>query len=89
MATAGTGYHIGRAGSDGGGAEHRAGSVFRLGVSSGGEYHRLFVAGDVVAEFSALQDRLTQPGNIAVTEDAPAGGKETSFFTINLNILST
>ena len=67
------------------------------GVADGGVHHGLLVAGLVVAQdvlglagvllVLALQQRLADAGDVAVTEDAPAAGEERGLDTVSLDVL--
>ena len=63
-------------------AHQRPQPVAHLRERSGGVHHRLFVAAQVIREVRVLLQRLAHAGNIAVSEDTEATGKEILFPSI-------
>src|SRR5204862_3756530 len=71
------GDHVRRARPDRGRAGQRAEPVLHPRVAGRGVHHRLLVPGLVVGEeLRALVERLADPGDVAVAEDAEAAAEE-------------
>ena len=72
----GRGQHVGGARANRCGARQGGETVLHPRVGRRGVHHRLFVAALVVAELRGLLQRLTDPGDVAVPEDAEAAGEQ-------------
>ena len=81
------GDHVGRARSDGRGADKGLQAVLHLGVAAGEVHPGLFVAHHDVRKVRVLLQRLADAGHVAVPEDAQHSGKERSLLPVPLNIL--
>ncbi|MNS28661.1 hypothetical protein D3C72_606450 [compost metagenome] len=88
MGQGGGGDHVGRAGTDGGGADHRPLATHLLGVGDSGVGHPLFVVGAPGRQDVAVRlQGLAQTGDIAVAEDGPAAGEIGDFGAIDDDVL--
>ena len=84
----GAGHHVGRARTDRGGAGEGPQSIRHARIAHGGMDHGLFVARQVIGEVvPALEERLTETGHVAVTEDAEAAREETMLLVVALDRL--
>ena len=93
----GAGQHVGGAGTDAGGDGPGRQPILLAGVGDRGVHHRLFVAAEHILQpgFATglhgldfvLQQSLTEPGHIAVAEDAEAPGEELAAQPVALDVL--
>ncbi|GGZ78694.1 hypothetical protein GCM10010389_15290 [Streptomyces echinoruber] len=84
----GTGDQVGGAGPDGGGHRVRGEPVAVPGVADGRVHHGLLVAALVVRHHvGVLHQRLADPGDVAVAEDAPGGPDEPLPHAVPLGVL--
>ena len=80
--------HVGRAGSDRGGAGKSRQAVLVLGIGDRGEHLRLLVAALVIAELGrVLLQGLANAGDVAVAEDAPHAGEEAVLVAVAGDVL--
>src|SRR5215208_1681843 len=80
--------HVGRAGSYGARASERLEPVLLPGVGCGGVDHRLLVPRLVVGELvPILLERLSDSGDVAVSEDAEGTGEQALLHPVALDVL--
>ena len=87
-----TGEHVAGTRTDGRGHREGLQPVQLPGVADGDVHHGLLVAALVVRQFAGrhqfgLQQRLTEPGDVAVPEDPEAAGEELAFHAVSLGVL--
>lgn len=84
----GAGDEVGGAGADGGGDGLRGQAVELAGVADGGVHHGLLVAALVVGhQVLRLDERLADPGDVPVAEDAPGAADQPVAYAVALGVL--
>ena len=84
----GAGDHVGRPGTDGARAGEGLKPILHSRVADRGMHHRLLVPRHVVRQqLGTLEERLADPGDVAVTEDAPATREEPLLDPVALHVL--
>jgi len=70
-----------------GGAGKGLQAVFHFRVTAGDVHRRLLITHHDVLKIRVLLERLADPGNVAMPEDAQHAGKEGILYAIAFNIL--